>query len=210
MSILYLASPQGLTVRTEVAEERSVSHQSARIMRVRSSGGAPELVMEVPRLGNCACPRGPSDVCFLGQSTEDGKKLVISAFDPMQGNAREVLTLDIYAGALYNWMPSPDCSRIVFMDYNPMEGNIRLLSLKGEPERDIVVKGWAGFNSVDWAADGKSLFVSSQSPTSSTLLHVDLEGHATPLWDQRGAWRTWAIRRSKRPRIGNPGYDQRQ
>jgi hypothetical protein len=22
---------------------------------------------------------------------------------------------------------------------------------------------------------------------------VDLEGHATPLWDQRGAWRTWAI-----------------
>ncbi len=68
-----------------------------------------------------------------------------------------------------------------------------MLSLKGEPDRDLVVKGWAGFNSVDWAADGKSLFVSSQSPTSSTLLHVDLEGHATPLWDQRGGWRTWAI-----------------
>jgi hypothetical protein len=46
---------------------------------------------------------------------------------------------------------------------------------------------------VDWAADSKSLFVSSQSPTGSTLLHVDLNGHATPLWDQRGAWRTWAI-----------------
>ena len=74
-----------------------------------------------------------------------------------------------------------------------MEGRIRLLSLRGEPERDFVVKGWAGFNSVDWAADGRSLFVSSQSPTSVTLLHVDLEGHATPLWDQRGSWKTYAI-----------------
>jgi len=60
-------------------------------------------------------------------------------------------------------------------------------------EREIMVKGWAGFNSVDWAADSKSLFVSSQAPTSATLLHVDLEGHATPLWDQRGSWKTWAI-----------------
>jgi hypothetical protein len=40
----------------------------------------------------------------------------------------------------------------------------------GEPERDIDVHGWAGFNSVDWAADGKSVFVSNQSPTSATLL----------------------------------------
>ena len=73
-----------------------------------------------------------------------------------------------------------------------MEGRIRLLSLRGEPERDFVVTGWAGFNSVDWAADGRSLFVASQSPTSTTLLHVDLEGHATPLWDQRGAL-TYAV-----------------
>ena len=68
-----------------------------------------------------------------------------------------------------------------------------LLSLKGQKERDISVKDWAAINSIDWAADGKSLFVSSQSPTSTVLLHVDLEGHATALWDQRGAFRTWAI-----------------
>ncbi len=117
----------------------------------------------------------------------------ITAFDPLQGNPREVLTIDIHSGGVYNWMPSPDGSRIVFSDYNPLEGRIRLLSLKGQPERDIVVKGWAGINSVDWAADGKSLFVSSQSPTGSTLLRVDMEGRATPLWDQRGSWRTWAI-----------------
>ncbi len=182
MSILYLANPQGLN-----------NPSGVRLMRVQSSGGSPQLVMDVPRFGNYACARPPSDVCFLAQLSEDGKKHIFSAFDPLQGKPHQVLTLDVHPGGLYNWMPSPDGSRIAFMDYNPLEGRIRLLSLKGQPERDVVVKGWAGFNSVDWAADSKSLFVSSQSPTSSTLLRVDLDGHATPLWDQRGAWRTWAI-----------------
>ena len=77
--------------------------------------------------------------------------------------------------------------------FNPLEGRIRLLSLKGQPEQQISVKGWAAINSLDWAADGKSLFVSSQTPTSTTLLRVDLLGLATPLWDQRGSFRTWAI-----------------
>jgi Tol biopolymer transport system component len=182
MSTLYLASPLGID-----------NPSAVQLMRVQSRGGSPQLVMDVPRFGNFACARPPSDVCFVAQVSEDGKKLVFSAFDPLQGKPHEVLTLDVLPGGFYNWMPSPDGLRIVFVDYNPLEGRIRLLSLKGEPERDVVVKGWAGFNSVDWAADGKSLFVSSQSPTSSTLLHVDLKGQATPLWDQRGAWRTWAI-----------------
>jgi serine/threonine protein kinase/Tol biopolymer transport system component len=180
-SSLYVSSPKAFT------------GPSQRIMRVGSIGDTPQVVMAVPRLGNFACARAPSNGCFMGQRSEDGKKLIVSVFDPMQGKAHEALTLDIHPGALYNWMPSPDGSRIVFIYYNPVEGRIELLSLKGELEREIVVKGWAGFNSVDWAADGKSLFVSSQSPTSSTLLRVDLEGHATPLWDQRGSWRTWAI-----------------
>jgi hypothetical protein len=179
-SILYLISPQRF-------------NGPSRIMRVPSGGGAPQQVMEVALFGNFACARAPSELCFVGQSNADGKKLSISAFDPLQGKAREVLNLDVHPGGFYNWMPSPDGSRIAFVDFSPLEGRIRLLSLKGEPERDIAVKEWAGFNSVDWAADGKSLFVSSQSPTSSTLLHVDLEGHATPFWDQPGAWRTWAI-----------------
>jgi Tol biopolymer transport system component len=94
---------------------------------------------------------------------------------------------------LFNWMPSPDGSWIAFSEFNPLEGRIRLLSLKGRPERQIVVKGWTAINSVDWAADGRSLLVSCQTPTSSTLLRVDLQGNATPLWDQRGGFRTWAI-----------------
>jgi eukaryotic-like serine/threonine-protein kinase len=172
---------------------RQSTDNLARLMRVRLSGGTPEPVMQVPRIANYACPQPPSQECFVGQLSEDGQTLHISAFDPLMGKPHEVRTVGMHPGALHNWMPSPDGSNLVFIEFNALEGRIRLLSLKGDPDRDFVVKGWAGFNSVDWAADGKSLFVSSQSPTSSTLLHVDLEGHATPLWDQRGGWRTWAI-----------------
>jgi Tol biopolymer transport system component len=129
----------------------------------------------------------------LAQSSEDGKKLVFTSFDPLRASPHNVLALDIQSGTIYNWMPSPDCSSIAFTAYSPFEGVIGIISLKGEAERDTTVKGGAGFNSIDWAADGKSFFVSSQSPTSSTLLHVDIKGNATVLWDQRGAWRTWAI-----------------
>jgi len=178
-SILYLTSTQ--------------DPQVGRIMRVRSSGEVAQFLMDVPRLGNMACSRAPSQVCFVAQASQDMKKLIISTFDPLQGNPLAVLTLDARPAGTYNWMPSHDGSRIVLMNYNPLEGRFRLLSLQGEAERDVVVQGWAGFNSVDWAADGKSLFISSESPTSVTLLHVDLRGHATPLWKQRGAWRTCAI-----------------
>ena len=111
----------------------------------------------------------------------------------MNGNLHPEATIDIHPGGLSNLMPSPDGSWIVFAEFNPSEGHIRLISLKGQPEREILVKGWAAINSIDWAADGKSFFVSSQSPTSTTLLRVDLQGQATPLWDQRGSFRTWAI-----------------
>ena len=179
--ILSVIGPQGL------------GGPSSRIVRVPLGGGTPQLVMEVSRLSNFACASAPSELCFVGELSEDGRKISINAFDPLRGETHEVLNLDIHPGSMYNWMPSPDGSRIVFMGFSPLEGRIRLLSLKGEPEREIDVKGWAGFNSVDWAADGKSLFVSSQSPISSTLLRVDMEGHATPLWDQPGGWATWAV-----------------
>jgi len=179
--ILSVISPQG------------IGGPSGRIVRVPVEGGTPQPVMEVPRMGNYACARAPSDLCFVGQVSADEKKLIFSAFDPMQGTVHEVLNLDVHPGTLTNWMPSPDGSRIALAAFSPLESRIRLLSLKGEPERDIDIKGWVSFNSVDWAADGNSLFVSSQSPTSSTLLRVDMEGHATPLWDQRGGWQTWAI-----------------
>jgi eukaryotic-like serine/threonine-protein kinase len=166
---------------------------SLRIMRTGLADTTPQMLIEAPRIGNLACSQAPSNLCFFAQTSEDQKKITFNSLDPANGKTRELLTLDNRPGSLVNWMPSPDGSRLIFSEFNPMEGRLRLLPLDGTPSKDIGVKGWAGFNSVDWAADGKSFFVSSQSPTSTTLLHVDLEGHAIPLWDQPGGFRTWAI-----------------
>jgi Tol biopolymer transport system component len=164
-----------------------------RIMRLGANGELPQSLLDAPRLQNYGCAQVHSNVCFMAQASEDEKQIKFSAFDPVQGKPHEVLTLAIHPGGVFNWMPSPDGKRLVFAEYSPLEGRIRLLSLQGEPERVIAVKGWTGINSVDWTADGKGFLVSSQSPTSSTLLHVDMEGRATPLWEQRGGWRTWAV-----------------
>jgi hypothetical protein len=107
-SILYLANPQGFNNPSKV-----------RLMRVQSNGGPAQLVMGVPRLGNYACARPPSDVCFLAQVSEDGEKHIFSAFDPLQGKPHQVLTLDVHHGGPFNWMPSPDGSRIAFMATTP-------------------------------------------------------------------------------------------
>ncbi len=164
------------------------------IMRAPIGGGTPQALTEIaPNASNITCAHLPSQLCVMDEPTPDMKKLIFSALDPIKGKGPTLLTADMNPGGLYNWMLSPDGTAIVFMEFNPLEGRIRLLSLQGKPERDIVVKGWAGFNAVDWAADSKSFFVSSQAPTSATLLHVDMDGHATPLWEQRGAWKTWAI-----------------
>ncbi|MBV8632834.1 MAG: protein kinase [Silvibacterium sp.] len=191
VAFLVRFTPDGKSVLSLSPVDSSTS--TVRIMRTGLSDKTSQTLLEAPRLGNLACSRGPSALCFFAQNSEDQKKITFNALDPSNGKTREVLTMDNRPGSLVNWMPSPDGSRLIFAEFNPMEGRLRLLPLDGTPPKDIEVKGWAGFNSVDWAADGKSFFLSSQSPTSTTLLHVDLEGRAIPLWDQPGSFRTWAI-----------------
>jgi len=57
-----------------------------------------------------------------------------------------------------------------------------------------VVKNWTGFNSIDWAADSKGLFIAS-NPTGSmqSLLYVDLAGNAHPIWQVNSIWPSWAV-----------------
>ena len=111
-AILYVADNPGNTLPRQGPIEWN------RIMRVRSSGDTPELVMEVPRLANYACPLPPSDICFVGQFSEDRQKTHIDVFDPVTGKRRELRTVSSHPGVNNNWMPSPDASRIAFSEFN--------------------------------------------------------------------------------------------
>jgi eukaryotic-like serine/threonine-protein kinase len=89
---------------------------------------------------------------------------------------------------------SPDGTSIAALKFSASDSRIRVISLKGQPTREITVKGWNSFTSLDWAADGKGFFISS-NPTGrlSTLLYVDLLGNAYPLWQVKNFQATWAI-----------------
>jgi Tol biopolymer transport system component len=79
------------------------------------------------------------------------------------------------------WDLSPDGSQIAMT----REGVIQLLSVKSGVTTDLAVRGWNGFWSVNWSADGNALFVSSQTSQDTTLLRVDLRGEATALWHEK-------------------------
>jgi Tol biopolymer transport system component len=143
---------------------------------------------------NHRCARGPANLCLVGEQSEDKKQLVLTAFDPLKGRGREVMriAIDPRLNAV-NWDLSPDGSQVAML--LPTEGNhIRLLPIAGGAPRDLIVNGWSGFfNGPDWSPDGKGFYVQNLSPRSATLLYVDLNGHASAVWEQKGSVATWGI-----------------
>jgi len=124
---------------------------------------------------------------------EDQKQLIFTAFDPIKGRGGIVSRIATKPGLDYNWDLSPDGSQIAML-FPAGKNRIRLLPLSGGEPRDLVVKGWYGFKpGPDWAADGKGFYVSSSSPRGVTLLYIDLAGHASAVWEQKGGFETWGI-----------------
>jgi len=129
---------------------------------------------------------------------------VISVFDPAIGEPHEVATLqkqpaefigpEIRGIGDWAWGLSPDGKSIAAFTFGATNNRIRLLSLSGQPSRELVVKNWSGFTSLDWAADSKGLFVSSNpAGFRQSLLYVDLAGNAHQIWEVNHVWPGWAI-----------------
>ena len=94
-------------------------------------------------------------------------------------------------GSTGNWSLSPDGTSIAAVTFSGSHSRIQLISLSGRPTREITVKGWNNFTSLD---GGKGFFVSSNpNGRLSTLLYVDLMGNAHALWQVKNFQATWAI-----------------
>jgi Tol biopolymer transport system component len=186
--ILYLSS----------ASPESSATTPVRIMRVPTSGGPPQLVLEGRRINGLSCARSPATLCVFSERTPDDRELIFSAFDPVHGRGRELTRINLNQLLLdysYNWDLSCDGSRLAFTQFDDREGRIEILPLAGGETREVNVKGWNGLWAIGWAADGKGLFV-SRLPTSGTmLLYVNLEGRASVLWQQKltGRYLTWGV-----------------
>jgi eukaryotic-like serine/threonine-protein kinase len=195
--ILYLIPPNssdnGGQRRSELGRGNVLKSntQAVRLMRMPIGGGPPQTVLEAPYIVNYQCSRKSPAICVLNQA--EPKQFVFSVFDSVKGNLREVARLEESSNG-WNSGLSPDGTFIAAVTFGAGDNAIRLISLKGQPTREIAVKDWNSFTSLDWAADGKGFFVSS-NPTGrlSTLLYVDLMGNAHSLWQAKNFQATWAI-----------------
>jgi serine/threonine protein kinase/Tol biopolymer transport system component len=172
-----------------VASEKGVN-ETARIMRVPITGGPSELVSTVRFPGFIGCAKQTTNLCETVETDFERNQTVFTAFDPLKGPGRELFRLDYDPNDEYGaFGVSPDGTRLAFAK---PDGPIHIRSLLGQPQRDINVKGWSNLGDLDWAANGKGLFISYGVTGGATLVYVDLQGNATALWRQHGGSAIWA------------------
>ena len=114
------------------------------------------------------------------ERTQDGKEMVVTAFDPLKGLGA-VLTRIAVDPNMENWSAylSPDGTHIALM--LGVTNRIKIFTIRGELVNEIQVKGLTGLTSSSWATDGKALFVSGHIPWGYALLRVNLDGQTQPI-----------------------------
>ena len=157
------------------------------VMRVPISGGPSQLLFTARPGSLISCARPPSELCAIAEPNEDRKQVIISTVDPLKGRGLELVrfALDPKENGWFWWDISPDGTRVAAT--RSPAGPIYILSVHGEPIREIKVNGWSNLQEFSWAADGRGLFLVVGMPGKHVLLHVDLQGNARVLWENAGA-----------------------
>ncbi len=157
------------------------------VMRAPITGGPSQPVFTARFHSAILCARSASNLRVIAEPTDDRKQVIISALDPLKGRGPELTRFALDPNPKeehWNLDLSPDGTRIAAIR-SPGEP-IYILSLRGQVPQQIRVKGWNNLLSLNWAADGKGLFVSNGVHGGAVLLHVDLQGNARVLWKNDG------------------------
>jgi Tol biopolymer transport system component len=168
------------------------------------------LVLEGRGINNLQCARLPSTLCIYSELAPGEEHFY--TFDPLKGKGNEIPGATIHESDFYsfNWSLSPDGKLLAFSKKFGTQGQpaIRLFSLVDAQERRISLPGWAGIATLDWSADGESLWSTAftTSETTSglwttgfnatgewTLLKVELTGKVTPMLRESKMNLGWAI-----------------
>ena len=113
---------------------------SWRLMRIPTSGGAPQFGLETRQTILYGCARAPASLCVLTEASQDEKQLTLMSFDPLKGRGKVLRTIEKDPSAFNYGVPvSPDGSTVAFSKPGEAEIHIRFLSLSGGPDREITV-----------------------------------------------------------------------
>jgi Tol biopolymer transport system component/DNA-binding winged helix-turn-helix (wHTH) protein len=182
-AILYALNPEPSDVERRI-----------RMMRLSLAGGTPQFVLQDAGINNFQCARAPATVCVLSEFT--GNSLEFFTFNAVTGEKKSLTRIEGPEWYLQNWTLSPDGSTLAMAKKHRVPGPaaIRLYSLADGRERTLMLKTWSGIACLDWAANGRSMWVSASSPTGmQTLLNVDLHGQAKAVLQEPEKQLGWAI-----------------
>jgi len=154
------------------------------VMSVPVTGGASEKIFPAKRLNWWGCATAPSNLCAVAESTEDRKQAIVTAFDPLKGRGAELTRIAIEPNMDWVLALSPDGKRLAVIrgSGNPLQ----ILSLQGEVLQEIKSPEWRAAGPIEWAADGKGLFVPSLALGGASLLYVSLQGEVHVIRENRG------------------------
>ena len=163
------------------------------LMSVPLAGGPARQLAKAKWISNHQCARAPANVCIY--SVISDAALTFYTFDPLKGSDSQVYQVKDELAQLYNWSLSPDGTTLAIAKgkFDEEEPRIRLVSLKGAPDRWLNVHGWPGIRSVDWAADSKSLWAATSGEKDNALLQIDMHGNARAVWRPQKVTAGWAI-----------------
>jgi Tol biopolymer transport system component len=182
-------SPDGVWVLYRESSMSAGNAPLSRIMRVPANGGLPELVSEIVDGSDYRCTIAPASLCVIFEEGENQPRLTVTAFDPIKGRGKLLRTVEKDPKEGLRAALSPDGSIIAVTKQDGREIHIRLLPISGGTGREIEVMGWPNMSGIDWAADGKGIYVGSTSSQGGTLLYVDLKGTAQVVWQTRESTR---------------------
>ncbi len=113
--------------------------------------------------------------------------MTLTAFDPLKGRGKVLRTIEEQPRDGFAFGLSPDGNTFAIARSEKPEIHIRLLSLSGGSDREIMVKGWPDITGLNWSPDGKGMYCGSVSTQGNgVLLYVDLAGSAKVLWQRKG------------------------
>jgi Tol biopolymer transport system component/DNA-binding winged helix-turn-helix (wHTH) protein len=189
-------APDNSTVLYVIWPKLGGSVKSSRLMRVPLAGGPPQAVLQRDGIGNLQCARLPSTLCLYHVGT--ATQLSFFRFDPVAGTSEELpqLRIEDQAPHAYNWSLSPDGKILATVKAEGVQKDPSIVfhSVEDGSKRTVTIRTWAGISGIDFAADGRSLWIPAYTNTGKwALLNIDLNGHAKVVLEDTDREIGWAI-----------------
>jgi hypothetical protein len=130
----------------------------------------------------------PTGLCILEERSNGTN--IVSLLDPSRGKGRELFQYDYISPAAL----SPDGQRLAVIIAGSRVNQIRVLSLSGVLEREVVIPDAIRIDTPYWSPDGLGVYCGEQARGSDgTIWYAPLNGIPRRLWSHDSLSVSYAI-----------------